>query len=55
LAAQYGKKLAEQIPVVGRVVEPARQVLAERAAKKAVEESLRPGAGVKLKDIGKEK
>jgi len=53
LAAQYGKKLAEQIPVVGRVVEPARQVLAERAAKKAVEESLRPGAGVKLKDIGK--
>jgi hypothetical protein len=53
LAAQYGKKLAEQIPVVGRVVEPARQVLAERAAKKAVEESLRPGAGVKIKNIGK--
>jgi len=53
LAAQYGKKLAEQIPVVGRFVEPARQVLAERQAKKAVEESLRPGAGVKIKDIGK--
>ena len=53
LAAQYGKKLAEQIPVVGRFVEPARQVLSERAGKKAVEESLRPGAGVKLKDIGK--
>jgi len=54
LAAQYGKKLAEQIPVVGRFVEPARQVLAERQAKKAVEESLRPGAGVKIKDIGKQ-
>jgi len=53
MAAQYGKKLATQIPVVGRVIEPAGQVLAERAAKKAVEESLRPGAGVKLKDIGK--
>jgi len=53
LAAQYGKKLAEQTPIVGRFVEPARQVLAERAAKKAVEESLRPGSGVKIKDIGK--
>jgi len=55
LAAQYGKKLAEQIPVVGRFVEPARQVLAERAKNKMVEESLRPGAGVRIKDIGKEK
>ena len=55
LAAQYGKKLAEQIPVVGRFVEPARQVLQERAKNKAVEESLRPGAGVRIKDIGKEK
>jgi hypothetical protein len=55
LAAQYGKRLAEQIPVVGRFVEPARQLLAEQAQKKMVEESLRPGSGVKLKDIGKEK
>ena len=55
LAAQYGKKLAEQIPVVGRFVEPARQVLEERARNKMVEESLRPGAGVRIKDIGKEK
>ena len=55
LVAQYGKKLAEQTPIVGRFVEPARQLLQERSAKKAVEESLRPGAGVKLKDIGKEK
>jgi len=53
LAAQYGKKLAEQIPVVGRFVEPARQLLAEQAQKKMVEESLRPGSGVKIKDIGK--
>ena len=54
LAAQYGKKLAEQIPVVGRFVEPARQVLQERARNKMVEESLRPGAGVRIKDIGKQ-
>lgn len=55
MAAEYGKRLAEQTPVVGRFVEPARQLMAERQAKKAVEESLRPGAGVKLKNIGKEK
>ena len=55
MAAEYGKRLAEQTPIVGRFVEPARQVMAERASKKAVEESLRPGAGVKLKNIGKEK
>lgn len=55
MAAEYGKRLAEQTPVVGRFVEPARQLIAERQAKKAVEESLRPGAGVKIKDIGKEK
>ncbi|MEN9671018.1 MAG: hypothetical protein RL018_1295 [Pseudomonadota bacterium] len=54
LVAQYGKKLAEQTPIVGRFVEPARQLLQERASKKAVEESLRPGAGVKLKNVGKD-
>lgn len=55
MAAEYGKRLAEQTPIVGRFVEPARQIMAESKAKKAVEESLRPGAGVKLKNIGKEK
>lgn len=55
LAAQYGKRLAEQTPIVGRFVEPARQLMAERQAQKAVAESLRPGAGVKLSNIGKEK
>lgn len=54
MAAEYGKRLAEQTPVVGRFVEPARQLIAERQAKKAVEESLRPGAGVKLKNLGKD-
>jgi hypothetical protein len=54
LIGQYGKKLAEQIPVVGRFVEPARQLLQEQARNKMVEESLRPGAGVRIKDIGKE-
>ena len=53
LIGQYGKKLAEQIPVVGRFVEPARQLLQENARNKMVEESLRPGAGVRIKDIGK--
>jgi hypothetical protein len=53
LAAQYGKKLAEQIPVVGRFVEPVSQLRQEQRTKKAVQESLRPGAGVKIKDIGK--
>lgn len=53
LIGQYGKKLAEQIPVVGRFVEPARQLLQEQARNKMVEESLRPGAGVRIKDIGK--
>jgi len=55
LIAQYGKKLAEQTPIVGRFVEPARQILQEQASKKAIEESLRPGSGVKIKDIGKGK
>jgi hypothetical protein len=55
LIAQYGKKLAEQTPIVGRFVEPALQIKAESQAKKAIEESLRPGAGVRIKDIGKEK
>lgn len=55
LVAQYGKKLAEQTPIVGRFVEPARQILQEQASKKAIEESLRPGAGVRIKDIGKGK
>jgi hypothetical protein len=55
LAAQYGKKLAEQIPVVGRFVEPVSQLRQEQRTKKAVQESLRPGAGVRIKDIGKEK
>jgi hypothetical protein len=54
LIGQYGKKLAEQIPVVGRFVEPARQLLQEQARNKMVEESLRPGAGIRIKDIGKE-
>lgn len=55
LIAQYGKKLAEQTPIVGRFVEPARQILAEQKTKEAIAESLRPGAGVKIKNIGKEK
>jgi hypothetical protein len=55
MAGEYAKRLATRTPIVGGLVEPAINIMAERSAKKAVEESLRPGAGVKLKDIGKEK
>ena len=55
MAGEYAKRLAAKTPLVGGLVEPAMNIMAERTAKKAVEESLRPGAGVKIKDIGKEK
>ena len=54
MAGEYAKRLATKTPLVGGLVEPAMNIMAERASKKAVEESLRPGAGVKLKNIGKE-
>lgn len=53
MAAQYARKVAAQTPIVGRLVEPAQQLLQERASKKAVQEALKPASGVKLKDIGK--
>ena len=53
MAGEYAKRLAARTPLVGGMVEPAINIMAERKAKKAVEESLRPGAGVKIKDIGK--
>jgi len=55
MAGEYAKRLAARTPIVGGLVEPAMNIMAERSAKKAVQESLRPGAGVKLKNIGKEK
>ena len=55
MAGEYAKRLATKTPLVGGLVEPAMNIMAERASKKAVDESLRPGAGVKLKDIGKGK
>ena len=54
MAGEYAKRLAARTPLVGGMVEPAINIMAERKAKKAVEESLRPGAGVKIKDIGKQ-
>lgn len=50
---QYGSKVAGQVPIVGRFVEPGQQLLQERAVKKQVKQSLKPGAGAKLSDIGK--
>jgi hypothetical protein len=53
MAAQYAKRVAGQVPIVGRFVEPGQQLLQERALKKEVKKSLKPGAGAKLSDIGK--
>jgi len=55
MAGEYAKRLATKTPLVGGLVEPALNIMAEKSAKKAVAESLRPGSGVKLKNIGKEK
>lgn len=54
MATEYAKRLASKTPLVGGLVEPAINIMAERSAKKATQESLRPGAAVKLKNIGKE-
>ena len=54
MAGEYAKRLATKTPLVGGLVEPALNIMAEKSAKKAVAESLRPGAGVKLKNVGKE-
>lgn len=46
----------ENIPGAKTVAAPyniAKEVIEERKAKKQVAESLKPGAGTKLKDIGK--
>ena len=53
LAKQYANRMASQVPIVGRFVEPAQQLIQERAAKKQVQQSLKPAAGAKLSDIGK--
>jgi hypothetical protein len=52
MAKQYAGRVAGQVPIVGRLVEPAQQLLQERAAKKEVKKSLKPGAGAKLSDLG---
>ena len=56
LAKQYGLKLATKTPIVGGLVEPAMQIRAEQQMAKQVQETMRPGAGagVKLKNVGKE-
>jgi len=55
-AKQYAGEALKIIPGSKTITAPitvARDILQERAAKKQLEESLKPGAGVKLKDIGK--
>jgi len=53
LAKQYANRMASQVPIVGRFVEPAQQLIQERAVKKQGQQSLKPAAGAKLSDIGK--
>lgn len=59
MASQYAKGAAEQgINVAAKglpIGTMGRQFLEKRAAAKQVEKTLKPGAGVSLKDIGKEK
>ena len=55
-AKQYAGRLLESVPGAKIVSAPyniAKEVIEERKAKKQVVESLKPGAGTKLKDIGK--
>jgi len=53
MAKQYGGELIKGIPVVGRIVEPASQILRERKIVKEVKKSLNPQPKTKLSDIGK--
>jgi len=56
-AKQYAGKLIENLPGAKTVAAPyniAKEVIQERKSKKQIAESLKPGAGIKLKDIGKE-
>lgn len=55
MAKQFIAEQAKSIPGYGMVVQPAAKVLGERRISKQVEKALKPGAGVKLSDIGKKK
>lgn len=52
-ARSWLSKQAEKAPLVGKFVEPITETVKEMKSAKEVRESLKPGAGVKLKDIGK--
>ena len=55
MAKQFIAEQAKSIPGYGMIVQPAAKVLGERKISKQVEKALKPGAGVKLSDIGKKK
>jgi len=55
MAGQYVTEAAKRVPVVGAVVEPAQQIVQQRKIAKEIKQTLKPGAGVKLSDIGKKK
>jgi len=50
-ATEHGVNIAAKGLPIGTI---GRQFLEKRSAKKQVKETLKPGAGVQLKDIGKE-
>lgn len=54
MAKQYGVRMLEETPVVGAVIRPAVEWKQQRKQQKQIKEALRPGAGTKLSDIGKE-
>jgi len=49
MAKQYAGKVLEKVPGLNI----AKEIVEERKAKKQITESLKPGAGTKLKDLGK--
>lgn len=54
MAKQYGSRMLEETPVIGAIVRPATELFQQRKQQKQIKEALRPGAGTKLSDIGKD-
>jgi hypothetical protein len=54
LAKEYGQGLIESIPYVGAPIRATKEIVGGIKKRKEISESLKPGAGIKLKDIGKE-
>lgn len=53
MAKEYGQSLIENIPYVGAPIRATKEIVGNIKKRKEISESLKPGAGIKLKDIGK--